>query len=221
MFGFKACTHSGKESSLLDPFIRSPNQGLSRASYRLAGKLSAGIQRCDESQPSAPLSSSHSSSEAKPYDSHSKWGCPEGSASWVLSRVLLCWLEVWTGFFEDAKHELWSPADQVRREREGYKQRTYPACTVPMWWVWVPRKGSKGWIRRGRVSASQGSEEVAENQSLQCHSKSSRKPWWRLRRGGNVIPLCALCSSHWEMYDNEPDKLWARAVRKRVELSCQ
>lgn len=82
-------------------------------------------------------------------------------------------------------------------------------------------KGSKGWIRSGRVSASQGSEEVAENQSLQCHWKSSRKPWRRLRRGGNVIPLCALCSPHWEMYDNEPDKLWARAVRKRVELSCQ
>lgn len=219
MFGFKACTHSGKESSLLDPFICSPNQGLSRASYRLAGKLSAGIQRCGESQSSAPLSSSHSSSEAKPTIVIPSGAVPRGLRAG--SRVLLCWLEVWTGFFEDAKHELWSPADQVRREREGYKQRTYPACIVPMWWVWVPRKGSKGWIRRGRVSASQGSEKVAENQSLQCHWKSSRKPWRRLRRGGNVIPLCALCSPHWEMYDNEPDKVWARAVRKRVELSCQ
>lgn len=52
---------------------------------------------------------------------------------------------------------------------------------------------------------SRGSDEVTENQSLQClklgpHSKISGKPWWRLRRSRDVIPLCALWSSHWEMY---------------------
>lgn len=36
-----------------------------------------------------------------------------------------------------------------------------------------------------------------------------------------MVTLCALCSSHWEMYYNEPDKTRTPALRKRVGLSSQ
>lgn len=69
----------------------------------------------------------------------------------------------------------------------------------------------------------QGSDEMAEkrleNLKPQClklgpHSKSRGKAWQRLRRRGGVVTICALCSSHWEMYYDGPKEM-------RVKMSCQ
>lgn len=51
--------------------------------------------------------------------------------------------------------------------------------------------------------------------------KEQREILAELRRRSAEVTLCALCSSHWEMYYYEPDEPWTPALGGRAELSSQ
>lgn len=159
---------------------------------------------------------------SRKHSSHTKCDCLQARYL-VFPRLL----GVCTGFPEDGRRwgtVIWSWAGE---QGVGVVcMRKLQLVLGPAWSVWIHRKGPGDWIRRGGVSGFMGLwwgswEAEPAVSEVRVSFKERRETLADLRRRSTEVTLCALCSSHWEMYYYEPDEMWTPALGGRAELSSQ